>query len=208
MTIIAAPAAPAPTQPAANATGVSRNPKFTWAPVVTANKYRLQLATDNAFATIVVDTVIYEDTVCVLKTTLEGNMDYFWRMYAGNAGGFSISASSSRLMSTGTTAIEEPVEVGLPTVFALNQNYPNPFNPSTMISYDIPKSAHVSIIIYDVLGRVVTTLVNNEVKAANRYSVEWNASSVSTGVYFYRMTAKNVDGSGDFTAVKKLLLMK
>ena len=208
VTIIAAPAAPAPTQPAANATGVSRNPKFTWPPVVTANKYRLQLATDNAFATIVVDTVIYEDTVCVLKTTLEANLDYFWRMYAGNAGGFSASASSARLMSTGTTAIEEPVEVGLPTVFALNQNYPNPFNPSTMISYDIPKSANVSIIVYDVLGRVVTTLVNNEVKAANRYTVEWNASSVSTGVYFYRMTAKNVDGSGDFTAVKKLLLMK
>jgi hypothetical protein len=87
------------------------------------------------------------------------------------------------------------------------QNYPNPFNPSTTISFDVPKSAHVNIVIYDVLGRVVTTLVD-EVKPANRYHVVWNASNVSTGVYFYRMTAKSTDGSGDFTSVKKLLLMK
>ncbi|RPH30596.1 T9SS C-terminal target domain-containing protein, partial [bacterium] len=78
---------------------------------------------------------------------------------------------------------------------------------STTIGYDIPKNAHVNVVIYDVLGRVVTTLVN-EVKAASRHTVEWNASGVATGVYFYRMTAKPVDGSRDFHAVKKLLLVK
>jgi hypothetical protein len=206
-TIIAVPSAPATNLPSANATGVSRRPKFTWAPTSTANKYRLQLAGDNTFATALVDTVIFEDTLCVLATPLASNTDYFWRMYAGNAGGFSTTASSTKLFTTGTTAVEPVDEPGLPTTFALNQNYPNPFNPSTKISYDVPKSAHVSIVIYDVLGRVVTTLVN-DVRVANRYTVEWNASNVSTGVYFYRMTAKNVDGSGDFSAVKKLLLVK
>jgi len=205
-TVAAAPAAPSPTTPPANATGVSRNPKFTWGPVVNASKYRLQIATDNAFASIVVDTVIYEDTTCALSTQLDANSDYFWRMYSGNEGGYSATPSSARLFTTGTTSVE-PVEKVLPTVFALNQNYPNPFNPSTTISFDVPKSAQVNIVIYDVLGRVVTTLVN-EVKAPNRYNIVWNASNVSTGVYFYRMTAKNVDGSGDFNAVKKLLLVK
>jgi hypothetical protein len=206
-TIVAAPAAPAPTQPSANASGVSRRPKFSWGPAVNANKYRLQISDTTDFSRIVADTVIYEDTLCVLATPLNSNTDYFWRMYSGNAGGFSASPSASRLFTTGTTSVEDPVEAALPTMFALNQNYPNPFNPSTTISFDVPKSAHVNIVIYDVLGRVVTTLLN-EVRAPNRYNIVWNASNVSTGVYFYRMTAKNVDGSGDFNAVKKLLLVK
>lgn len=206
-TIVAVPAAPTPTQPAANATNVSRNPKFSWPPVTNANKYRLQISTLTDFSSIEVDTTVFEDTLCVLRTSLASQTDYFWRLYSGNAGGFSTTASSARLFTTGTTAVQEPVEPGLPTVFALNQNYPNPFNPSTTIGYDLPKNSHVNILIYDVLGRVVTTLVN-EVRAANRYTVEWNASNVATGVYFYRMTAKPVDGSKDFTAVKKLLLVK
>lgn len=70
-----------------------------------------------------------------------------------------------------------------------------------------PKSALVNIVIYDILGRVVTTLVD-ERKTTNRYRVGWNGTNVSTGVYFYRMTAKSVDGPGTFTAAMNLFLMK
>ncbi|MGA9407724.1 MAG: T9SS type A sorting domain-containing protein, partial [Bacteroidota bacterium] len=96
---------------------------------------------------------------------------------------------------------------GIPTVYALNQNYPNPFNPSTKIGYDIPKVASVNVDIYDVLGRRVVSLVNG-IQAPNHYLIEWNASNVSSGIYFVRIRAKSQDGSGEFNAVKKLMLMK
>jgi hypothetical protein len=91
-----------------------------------------------------------------------------------------------------------------PTEFALNQNYPNPFNPTTTIKYDIPNVGTqyiVSLRVYDILGKEVATLVN-ETREAGSYKVNFDASRLSSGVYFYKMT------SGLFTAVKKLVLMK
>jgi hypothetical protein len=173
---------------------------------VNTTTYRLQLALDNTFATLVVDTVVV-DTSATLSTALEYSTSYFWRVSGGNVGGFG-TPSSPQLFTTminpGGGVADLP---GVPKVYALMQNYPNPFNPSTRITYDVPKSAHVKLVIYDVLGRVVTRLVDG-VQTANRYSVEWNASRVSTGVYFLRMEADNADGSGNFTSVKKMILMK
>jgi hypothetical protein len=85
--------------------------------------------------------------------------------------------------------------------FALAQNYPNPFNPSTLISYTLPKAADVTLKVYDVLGKEVATLVN-KFQNANTYEVEFNASSLSTGTYIYRIEA------GEFTMTKKMLLLK
>jgi hypothetical protein len=152
-----------------------------------------------------VDTTAY-DTVAVLTVPLAANGDFYWRVNAQNFGGAS-AYSAARLFSTGTVLSVEAPAAGAPKEFALQQNYPNPFNPSTVISFGVPKTAQVKIVIYDVLGRVVANLVDG-IKAPNTYTVTWNASNLSTGVYFYRMTARSVDGSGDFTNVKKLLLMK
>jgi xylan 1,4-beta-xylosidase len=91
--------------------------------------------------------------------------------------------------------------------FSLKQNYPNPFNPVTTISYDVHQNAAVKITIYDILGRLVTTLVD-EMQTANRYSVRWNAAEWGTGVYFCKMEARNANRSDAFTSVKKLLLLK
>jgi hypothetical protein len=93
--------------------------------------------------------------------------------------------------------------------FNLMQNYPNPFNPSTSISFDLPKQSYVIIKIFDVIGREVATLVNENL-AAGRYTKTWIASSFPSGVYFYRINAKQ---SGDdkgavFMSTKKLLLVK
>ncbi len=90
---------------------------------------------------------------------------------------------------------------GIPNIYRLEQNYPNPFNPSTKIAYELPKAGLVSMVVFDILGREVATLVN-EVKPAGKYSVNFNASSLASGVYFYRITA------GDFTESKKMLLIK
>jgi len=89
----------------------------------------------------------------------------------------------------------------LPTEFVLAQNYPNPFNPSTVINYQLPMTNHVTLKVYDAIGREVATLVN-EVKEAGTYSATFDGSKLSSGIYFYTLKAEN------FTAVKKLLLMK
>ena len=90
----------------------------------------------------------------------------------------------------------------LPANFILSQNYPNPFNPTTTIDYSVPKSSMVTIKVYDVLGKEVATLVNQN-KSAGNYSVQFNASSkFASGVYLYRMQARS------FVQTKKLILMK
>ena len=205
VTVIAAPAVPVASKPAANATEVNRQTTFTWSLSVNAVKYRLQVALDNAFATVVRDVIIYEDSTHTLEVPLDETSDYFWHVSAGNIGGWS-AYTSPRYFSTGTQMTVKE-DAGVPGEFALIQNFPNPFNPSTTIPYEVPKTAHVKIVIYDLLGREVATLVDG-VLAANRYSVEWRASALGSGVYFYRMEARSQDGSGDFNSVKKLLFMK
>ena len=203
-TVVATPASPSATLPPANAVNVSRTTFFTWGPVLNAAKYRIQIATDNAFTTIVKDTVVF-DTTFRYPGQLASSTSFFWQIAAINQGGTS-AYSTARLFTTGTTNVEDNLTV-IPKEYALMQNYPNPFNPSTTIQYDVPKSAFVSLKIYDVLGRLVTTLVDG-IQPAARYKVLWNASSLSSGVYFYRVSARSQDGSGNFTSVKKLILMK
>jgi hypothetical protein len=89
----------------------------------------------------------------------------------------------------------------LPKHFSLQQNFPNPFNPSTVINYSVPNLSMVTIKVYDVLGREITTLVNEE-KSAGNYIVQFNAGNLSSGIYFYRMK------SGSFSQTKKFLLLK
>ncbi len=88
-----------------------------------------------------------------------------------------------------------------PTGFSLEQNYPNPFNPTTTIKYAIAKEANVTLKVYDVLGKEVATLVN-EVKQPGNYEVEFDASKLTTGIYFYHFQA------GNYSQVKKMILLK
>ena len=89
----------------------------------------------------------------------------------------------------------------LPKLFSLENAYPNPFNPTTLISYDLPRSTHVMLVVYNPLGQEVAVLVN-ATQDAGHYRVEWNAKDVPTGVYFYRLQA------GSFSQVGKMLLLK
>ena len=95
----------------------------------------------------------------------------------------------------------------IPMVFKLSQNYPNPFNPVTRINYDLPKDSKVKIVIYDILGREVKRLVNNELKTAGSYIVDFNASNYASGVYFYRIEAEEPNGN-KFVDSKKMVLIK
>ncbi len=93
------------------------------------------------------------------------------------------------------------IDVAIPKIFALSQNFPNPFNPETVISYELPVMSSVKLAVYDILGREVAVLVNEE-KPEGAYTIQWNASKISSGMYFYRLD------SGKNSLVKKLVLMK
>lgn len=103
--------------------------------------------------------------------------------------------------ATGLSNVNNDLDINLPKRLKLFQNYPNPFNPTTQISYALPDAGYVTLKIYDVLGREVATLVE-EFKEAGYYEVEFNGSSLSSGVYFYKLTA------GSYASVKKLLITK
>jgi thiol-disulfide isomerase/thioredoxin len=92
-------------------------------------------------------------------------------------------------------------EEGMPTNYTLSQNYPNPFNPSTKIKFGLPETAFTKVSIYDVLGREVKTLINSEM-AAGYHEVDFDASNLSSGIYFYRITANK------YSSIKKMLLIK
>ncbi len=94
-----------------------------------------------------------------------------------------------------------PVNTNVPDKFALEQNYPNPFNPVTKIDFSVPADEFVTLKIYDLLGREISVLISENVKAGN-YSISYNASGLTSGVYFYKVTA------GNYTGVKKMILSK
>jgi N-acetylneuraminic acid mutarotase len=102
-------------------------------------------------------------------------------------------------LDTITTSVER--ELITPKDFALYQNYPNPFNPSTVISYQLAVGSQVTLKVFDVLGNEVAALVNEE-KPAGTYEVEFNASNLTSGVYFYTLQA------GEFLMTKKFVLLK
>jgi hypothetical protein len=94
-------------------------------------------------------------------------------------------------------------------VFYLEQNYPNPFNPSTAISFGLPSQSFVSLKVFDALGREVATIISEEL-SAGYYSRQWNAANMASGIYFYRLQARQISGGqvGVFTETKKLILLR
>lgn len=131
----------------------------------------------------------------------------FYNKYRGFVGNFDGGASKTNVLYWILTRKFNPTigiqQIGneIPLRFNLYQNYPNPFNPSAVIKFDISKSADVKLVIYDIMGREVATLVNEQLKAGT-YKAEWNASSFASGAYFYRIAA------GDYSQTKKMILVK
>ncbi len=97
--------------------------------------------------------------------------------------------------------LNNTVEIGVPAKFDLSQNYPNPFNPVTKINFDIPESGLVKIKVYDLLGKEVATIIN-EIKDAGYYTISFDASKLSSGLYFYRLSSKG------FSSVLKMVVLK
>lgn len=94
------------------------------------------------------------------------------------------------------------VEIGTPNKYAVSQNYPNPFNPTTKIDFELPADSKISLVVYDISGREVAKLLNNEFRTAGYHTAEFSGSKISSGIYFYRLTSDN------FSITKKMTLVK
>ena len=145
-------------------------------------------------------------TTSYTVTGLTNNTRYGFTLYAVNDIGVSWIPSKI-IYATPTAAAGKPaLELDIPDTFSVAQNYPNPFNPETIITYELPQSEHVKLVIYNVLGQEIRTLVN-DLKPPGRYVVVWDSRDelghpVSSGIYLYRMVA------GDFVQIKKMLILK
>lgn len=183
--------------------GTTHLPRLTtlnWKPSAGATTYEVQVSIGKSFSSTAIDTTV-SDTTVKLGIALGANTKYYWHVNATN-GTFKsgiYSAADSFTTGIGLDAVNEPT--GLPKTFALFQNYPNPFNPTTIIKYDVPKTSQVTIKVYDILGREVTTLVDSK-QAAGRYSIQFNGARYASGVYFFRMIA------GSFVKIQKMMLLK
>ncbi|HEX7356794.1 MAG TPA: T9SS type A sorting domain-containing protein, partial [Ignavibacteriaceae bacterium] len=142
--------------------------------------FRIGTTNTDAQGNFAFSTNLNIDAISVTATDFEGNTSSFARLNI-------------------VTDVED--ENYIPTEFSLEQNYPNPFNPSTTIQFSIPKSGNVKVKVYDVLGNEVESLID-EYREAGRYEVTYDASGLSSGVYFYNLQ------SGSFAQTKKLQLIK
>ena len=136
-----------------------------------------------------------------VSPTLDPDSSYRIKISSISNPAFYTISSNSFSLNSSTTEIAKTT--GTVKNFALNQNYPNPFNPSTMISYQLPMTSNVILKVYNVLGRLITTLVNKEQTAGN-YNVQFSSDkyNLASGVYLYELQA------GNYVSVKKLLLLK
>ena len=120
------------------------------------------------------------------------------RIYMDNVGeGY--TGTSENFSIRGVVTVED--EEAFSRSFNLYPNYPNPFNPSTTISFTLSNASHVSLLIYDIHGREVESLIEG-IQPAGSHSIEWNASNLASGVYFYRLTAD------EFIQTRKMILIK
>ncbi len=133
-----------------------------------------------------------------VDSAVQAHRTYYYRIASidssGNEGTFSMEASAIITTGVGESST-------LPLQFELLQNYPNPFNPSTEITYSIPREEFVTLKVYDILGREVAVLVNEQLRAGF-YTVTFNASDLPSGVYLYRLNA------GTMEQTRRMLLLK
>ncbi len=207
------PAIPTPLHPMNGDTGLARNTCFSWTESPGALTYRVQVSTNIAFPQ---GSILFDDST--LTTTpfcpglLPARMSCFWRVRSKGTAGSSNYSQVQAFTTSNVVPVEEEPEARIPSEFVLRQNYPNPFNPSTAIPFEISEGAFVTLKVYDVLGREIQTLMNQDLPVG-AYTVRWNGQNdsgapVPSGMYFVRMTAVGRDRAGNFAATRKIVLLK
>jgi len=201
-----APSAPTLSSPANNSSGVIYDPLYVaWTGVSNAQSYELQVSPNASFTPpFSVDVHIGGSRTDTSVYGLTCDHDYWWRMSTTNCTGTSAWSTTFKFHSElcqSTHLAGSGLEEVMPTQFSLSQNYPNPFNPTTTFSYALPIDVHVTLKLYNILGQEVATLVNS-FETAGYKSVVFDASRLSSGLYFYKLAA------GNYISIKKMLLAK
>jgi hypothetical protein len=148
------------------------------------------------------DTVCYSSDMVVIDLGSDREKGDSVALFALNisTNGFQLWRDTMRIVVHTPTAVAEE-QKNLPTCYRLEQNYPNPFNPTTVVSIQLPVASRVKLVVYDILGREVTVLID-ERKTPGRYSVDFDGSRLASGIYLLRMSA------GSFSDTRKMLLLR
>jgi photosystem II stability/assembly factor-like uncharacterized protein len=199
-TVVSPPvAAPTLLSPPNGATNQTLTPNLDWNDVFGTQGYKVIIAVDSFFNTLVLDTTITPSQLTIPAGKLNGSTTYYWRVRGFNIGGFGPWSLTFRFR-TGPIGITQ-LGNEIPKEYKLYNNYPNPFNPVTKIKFDLPKASFVTIKVFDITGRQVTELVNKDLNAG-AYETSWDASGFASGIYVYRIQASS------FTSVKKMVVVK
>ena len=197
---IVEPARVMPAEPANGATDVDPGTVLSWNPINLATSYDLQISTDAAFQNIISPVEGITGTSVNFSTDpLPSNTQLWWRVRA-NVDGTSGGWSDSWTFTTSTLTSLTP-DMELPRQLTLGQNYPNPFNPTTVIRFGLPEQGDVRLNVYSLTGQRVARLAGGNL-AAGWHQITFDASGLSSGIYFYRLQ------SPDGTITKKLTLIK
>lgn len=199
------PAAPDLVYPPNNSQNILTNPVFEWDSNGAISTYRIQISTNSNFSSFVLNTGgIVNHYFQMPSNILQLSTLYYWRVNGTNILGTGPWSSvwNFRVIDTGL----EKISSEIPGKFRLHNNYPNPFNPLTHIKFELHKNCFVKLIVYDILGNKITTLVNQKLNAGV-YKADWSApseegSNLASGIYFYRMETDN------FIDTKRMVLLK
>ncbi len=200
------PSKPVPVYPSRLST-VSRQPVFTWELASNAQQYQFQI-TESNFSDVLMDTLVY-DAMFTFPYKLTGGKGHRWRVRGlrkSNSTSITGDWSDEILFFTKEPTHAE-IDPGIPSEFFLQQNFPNPFNPSTNIQYGLPERAYVSLRFYDVIGREIRTLVDEESNAGS-FNVVFDIGSLSSGVYLYRLEATPSSGNDTFSQTRYMTIIK
>ena len=194
------PVAPVLVYPPNNSQMILTNPIFEWDSNASISTHRIQISTDSNFSVVVFDSsgIVYH-YYQMPNNILQLNMLYYWRVNGTNVLGTGPWSAvwNFRVRDTGI----EKISSIIPAEFRLHNNYPNPFNPETNIIFEMPKSGLVIITIYDMLGNKIAVPVSQHL-SAGVYKVNWAATNLASGIYFYRFETK------DFSDTKRMVFLK
>ncbi|MFC1492490.1 T9SS type A sorting domain-containing protein [candidate division KSB1 bacterium] len=188
-----------------NPTSYGYPPQLSWDSSTGAQKYYLyRKKNSGSYSNIAVlvghTNTTYTDTTYQIGTELGEHDHYYYKVKAYNNQGYSGFSNEEEIVG-----IDNPEKrafgVGIPREFYLYSNFPNPFNPVTNFRYQIPKAAHVTLVIYNIMGQEISRLVD-EAKPMGFHIVKWDAGRQASGTYFYKIIA------GDYIKIRKMILIK
>ena len=192
------PTAPLLASPLDKQLDVSLSPNLTWNILAEASQYNIQVAEGLSIepSIIIIDTLVQDTALTIAGLSPE--KIYSWQVRASNEYGFGRWSEVSKFKTEQLTGVDDNL---LPLTFNLEQNYPNPFNPETTIKFSIPNDGLVSLKIYDILGREISTLINKKLVKGS-YEYNFNATNYSSGMYIYVLS------NGQSIKSRKMLFIK